>query len=146
MKEHYFMKPYWIKINGWAGDMYRASDVDEKIAQLNDTILRLEALVPNYNEEITRLVNEMNLPEIKEMFYRYMQEGENLKGDFTKAEKFIGTIETICSMSFKKENEQSYLLDWTNEIKTYRNSLDKLRKVWANHKDMPKDDIIEESL
>lgn len=136
MKEHYFMKPYWIKTNDWAGDMYRAVDVDEKIAQLNDTILRLEALVPNYNEELTRLVNEMNIPEVSEMFYRYIQEGEKLNGDFTKAAEFISKIELIRDLSFTKDNAQSYWLDWNNEIKGYRTSLERYKKIWSKDKEV----------
>lgn len=66
------------------------------------------------------------------MFYRYIQEGEKLKGDFTKAMEFISKIETIRNLSFKKDNEQDYWLDWNNEIKNYRTSLERYKKIWSN--------------
>lgn len=131
MKEHYFMKPYWIKINDWAGDMYRANEVDEKIAQLNEHILHLESLIPDINSEITELLRGMFFQDIKEMFFRYIQEGENLKGDFSKAEDFIIKLENMIEILFKKDNEYDSLADWKKEITEYRNILEKYKKIWS---------------
>lgn len=77
------------------------------------------------NEEITRLVKEMNIPEVTDMFYRYIQDGENLKGDFTKAEDFISKLEHICDLIFKKDNWY-----WNNEIKNCKIILEKYKKIW----------------
>lgn len=135
MREHYFMKPYWIKTKDWAGDMYRADEVDKKIAQLNEHILHLESLIPNINSEITELLRGMFFPDIKEMFFRYIQEGEKLKGDFSKAEEFIVKLESMIEIIFKNDNEHDSLADWKKEINEYRKILERYKKIWTNHKE-----------
>lgn len=115
--------------------MYRADEVDKKIAQLNEHILHLESLIPNINSEITELLRGMFFPDIKEMFFRYIQEGENLKGNFSKAEEFIVKLESMIEIIFKNDNEHDSLADWKKEINEYRKILEKYKKIWSNHKE-----------
>lgn len=92
-----------------------------------------------HNEEITRLVKEMNIPEVTDMFYRYIQEAENLKGDFTKAEDFISKVEHILELIFKKDNWY-----WNNEIKIYKIILEKYKKIWLKGEESILKDAITE--